>query len=430
MSEKKPNNSQTVALLGVGTAAAIGVAVWSISSALAPRLVYRTTPLVVPTPTTGASSNTGGASRDGATSGALPGSAADISSRTGGSVAAPISQGPGSRPTVTSEAVLAPEADPFVPLPTDSVVIQPPRGTGQTSVDRSLSGHGTITGRGIAVLPTQYPTLGGSIPSNRGTIPPFVTPPPPAPELVGTLLGEQPSAVFRGGSQLVAVPVGASFGGWKVVDVGQGVAVIKGMGRMVHLQVGVPTDSANLIPTGSLHTEGASATIHQPPTISHALVPTAHLQPEAISQEPPATSNQSASGIFGGDVTRDSSPSPDDAALPALPDTPLTPHGKAVMLPDGSAIRGDSGSAPIHPEAAPRTALDSGMAPFRRLIALNSTPGPLLPGRGEIHIAAAHTPTARTQATHRRVRHHPHRHGHRHHRYTHRRPVHQKRYMA
>jgi hypothetical protein len=383
---------------------------------------------------------------------------------------------------VASEAVLAPEADPFVPLPTHAVTPQPQAGSagvGQTPTGGSQAGRGAangtgaIAGPGMGNLSVMNPALGGPVPPNRGIIPQFAAPPPPAPELVGTLLGDQPSAVFRGASQLVAVPVGATFGGWKVIHVGQGDAVVKGMGRMVRLQAGVPVDSGSVpaaphgslltgstrgtattfvkerdspfgqtgarmaadspasvrIPTPRAHAEGAAEASQQLPATAYRLAPAPRFQ----SEDAGVTSHPSASNISSGVTASDAGASPDNTALPSLTDTPLTPQGRPIPLPDDTFRRGDAQAAPqpLHPEAAPRTALDSGLAPFRRLVAMDSNPGPLLAGRAEIRLAAAtNVPTAHAHVTHRRVRHHHHRHGHKHHRYSHRRPIHQQRYYA
>jgi len=65
----------------------------------------------------------------------------------------------------------------------------------------------------------------------RGTRPGPVQPPTEPeqlPELAGTLLGEQPSAVFLERGRLVTVGVGERFHSWTVVSVSHGEAVVRG----------------------------------------------------------------------------------------------------------------------------------------------------------------------------------------------------------
>ncbi len=389
MSESKPASKQTLAVLGVGSAAALGAAYWSISQALAPPPVAHTLPPVPSTNNGGLPTSPGLAAAalvPAVTPAPLPGSAADIAAR---STAASQMSGDnsGARQITSSEAVLAPNADPFTPISPRSlnpgaVGSAPARSVTQAQpirISRSL---------GFSSLD---PILSDPQRLSSRPLPPLAVAEAPAPELVGTLLGEQPSAVFRGQSQLVAVPVGGSFGAWKVMEVSHGGVVVKGMGRTVRLGIAGsaapaedrPNETDGPTPSASPLTQPTGADEGRQQSVAAADAAT---MPERSEATPPPTDNSFSNGsaISGGEVTV---PAGSESAPPALRDSSITP------LDNGSASSGNSLSPFEFTDAADpadgtaRPALAGGYAPFRRLVALDSDngPGAALPVRAVAH---------------------------------------------
>lgn len=230
MSKNNQASPQKVAALAVGSVGAIGLAYWSISNAMAPP------PAPPPAPAPTAPSNLQGNVSSPAT--AAPNQSAQATT--------PAVE----RATASTETTLSPEADPFAPL------VQPPPqpAPNSTLASSSPTPGGSPSGMSAGpILPTIAPASSGMRPPSNlqvrpmsvpGPLPPTqvaATQPTPAmvlPDLVGTLLGERPSAVFRLDKQLVLVPVGNTIAGWKVVSVEQGEATVKRTGQSLRLVVG------------------------------------------------------------------------------------------------------------------------------------------------------------------------------------------------
>jgi hypothetical protein len=235
---KKPANPQTVAMMAVGATAAVGFAVWNGMRSLAPPAPVEPRPTLDPTTPAGGSASAKGAER---ASGAPPKNGE------------PGHDGLADGSFNVSEDSLAPTADPFTPL---SPSVSPPQQMAQGAPGSTpLPGFGGNGNRGPTVMPAgtgagalaqtrggsanSLPFLGGAPPL---TVAPRMPAPPPIlkePELVGTLLGERPSAVFRAENHLVMVPVGAKFQGWRLIAVEHGEAVVRGSGKTLRLSIGL-----------------------------------------------------------------------------------------------------------------------------------------------------------------------------------------------
>jgi hypothetical protein len=61
------------------------------------------------------------------------------------------------------------------------------------------------------------------------------------PELVGTMVGARPTAVFKSDKTMVMVPQGAAYRGWRVMAVGHGEATVWNGGVTLKLRVGSPS---------------------------------------------------------------------------------------------------------------------------------------------------------------------------------------------
>jgi hypothetical protein len=126
---------------------------------------------------------------------------------------------------IFAEADMAPNIDPFTP-------IGGWRAAPTTDVAQAVA----------PVVPTKSPTLAAqptkSQPAVSGGLAGFDI---QEPELVGTMLGDQPSAVFRVDQRIVMVGLGSKIIGWKVVSIQQGAAVLQGMGRTRRLTTGRPS---------------------------------------------------------------------------------------------------------------------------------------------------------------------------------------------
>jgi hypothetical protein len=243
-------------MLAVGTAAALGFAVWNIHRAIEPPLhaipkqasldrvsaeVERSLPLP--------------------TGEEAPDSAAPAEP------AAPAAPGPKpATPINVAEESLSPEADPFVPLPR-------PSSTGERFVSTSAQAYSgmqqlpppayipasptimRLTTATVAAPPRRPAPPAGPVVSIRPTATHEKTPPAPVlpvvppmpqsapatagspqaakpetpPTLVGTLLGDQPSAVFLVEGNLTIVPSGGLVAGWQLLKVDHGQAVLKNL---------------------------------------------------------------------------------------------------------------------------------------------------------------------------------------------------------
>jgi len=360
MSESKPASKQTVALLGVGSAAALGAAYWSISSALAPPPASATSHPAAQTQTSSAATD-------------LTASLAAVQSSDSARSPQPITipSAPedqanarardfrGARPSAASEAFLKPEADPFVPL-------HPQPQSGTVSVQNTAAGSqriGSQSSRQVAPITgtlAKDSSLHGPLAFDRPVLQPISVPEPVAPELVGTLLGETPNAVFRGDAQFVAVPVGGSFGGWKVVGVRQGEAVLKRKGQLVVLQTGAPSPLAvgpdryagltdTPVRAASPLAEAASRSAFTEPRFARGSravkrPPLAPAENQTSQGEEPSVALSVADSITNGSAlavvasTRPDTSVQTPDSLPELPDTPLTPEGISTARPSDAGV--------------------------------------------------------------------------------------------
>src|SRR5258708_31736963 len=74
------------------------------------------------------------------------------------------------------------------------------------------------------------------------------------PTLVGTMLGDRPSALFRSGDKVASVPMGSKMGSWRVIAVDQGEVTVQRAKQIVRLSVN--TGSVALSPI--FNTDGSS----------------------------------------------------------------------------------------------------------------------------------------------------------------------------
>jgi hypothetical protein len=173
---------------------------------------------------------------------------------------------------------------------------------------------------------------------------------PKEPELVGTLLGDRPSAVFRGAKQLAVVPVGGRFGDWKVQAVRHGEAIVKSGTRTVRLDVNggsasgiaVRWEEAPAAPKGSSRQrrqvveadQGAPPAKGETQVTNHVIVSVPELpsEPNSITRE-----------LTEGVVT-------DTANSPGAQPAPGNPTGPA---PSGPVPSNPAPPAPENPVAPP-----------------------------------------------------------------------------
>lgn len=192
MSNKAADNPQKIVLLAGATVIALGVAGWQVVKAMQP-----------PTPTVTVSvvpSAAGAAKTDGS----------DLTAN--------------SRDSSHTEAVLAMNADPFYPRLTPPAAVRitaPTQPGGNTAISPGPT-------------PPPLPPVIGPV---FGAPPQAVRKPVP-PVLLGTLLGEKSSAVFRDGQGVKIVPVGQKYGAWRVVSVDHGDAILRTDHFTVRLAVG------------------------------------------------------------------------------------------------------------------------------------------------------------------------------------------------
>lgn len=412
MSTKKAASPQTVAALAVGSVGALGLAYWSISSALSP-------------------------------------------GRPGGSPAAPVTANPPPGPTLSdpstataqralrtastgAESTLSPESNPFAPISRPAAI----------TAQRSAAAAGTpppAAGQG-PTLPTISPTPAGlsAVPNlqampmgSPGTAPssrPAFTPPSMAqapavvkqPELVGTLLGDQPSGVFQADKQLVIVPVGGVIDGWRVVAVDQGEATVR-MGKH-SLRVLVGGSSSSRIVN---HSDAASpsqriaAASPDGVSLTHTS-PADTLPPFRVATAPPSPLDRALQPGPSPRIPAEAAQTSETEKPAARTSAPMSVLARneqsAPQIPASS-----SGSVAGVPAASatsyPATVSDEEQNPFARHIAYHVTQhtGGTAPSGGSRtstpQPAASHT----TARRHRRHRHHRHLMHRRHRRHLHRR---------
>lgn len=259
MNNNQKTSPATVAALVAGCCLAVGFAAWSITRAMNPSAPAKGTTTT-------------------ATTGTVAPAPLDLA---GPAPLTPEQQ----RRVAGGEAGLAPHADPFGLLP------QPPRAVAATRPPALPPlAAGSPGGNRPPVLPavTSWPGGPGDLPPMR-PLPAFGGPGPgpggqgtsrstpvralpPRPELIGTLLGAHPSAVFRSGGEFTVVPVGGSVGGWRLLTVEHGGVVIRSGAETARVLVGGKK------PDGIITAES------KPPAVP-ALSPTAPLAPPTA---PPA----------------------------------------------------------------------------------------------------------------------------------------------
>lgn len=265
----KPKSSppKTVAALIAGIIFVLAFAVWNISRSVSPAApaapsVVAVAPSPAPTPVT-----------------PFAGSATAV-------------LGANARPAAGSEASLAPAADPFTPLAKGPGVSADTTGSTASTAAPRPAQVASAAGPDISIKPmpgvgTSSPVRPGGVgavrvpPAAMGTLPPGaslagnapatqVTRRPPL--LVGTILGDHPSAVFQESAHMAVVPLGAKVGPWKVIAVGQGSAVVVTATRKVRLHVGAarPEDAVETAPPVEI-AETAVAAAPEPPRVAGSI---------------------------------------------------------------------------------------------------------------------------------------------------------------
>ncbi|MFN3648282.1 MAG: hypothetical protein ACK47B_01775 [Armatimonadota bacterium] len=219
MKKNEPTDVKKLTMLSAGIVVAVGAAYWSISSTLASEPAPRR-------PNEPAS----GAELAQATS-AQPGTTAAPA------VPAPAGEPAGSPLLASGEMLLAVEADPFAELPpapderaanaskpvAAAVQLTPPAGFRPPA----LPGIGS----GLFRIPVAKPAgLFASVAPSKPVV-------EPAPELLGTLLGSHPSAIFASGGGMAVVPAGGRYGSWRVVAVDHGTVTVKSRAGTRELRV-------------------------------------------------------------------------------------------------------------------------------------------------------------------------------------------------
>ncbi len=223
--QQKGNDPKTIVALVVGIIVVLVFVVWQITNAMATKN---------PAPAPSAQSPVSEAPAAGPA--ALP-SVSTATSATG-----------------TGDVVLAPTVDPFKPLTVREVLAMASR--------RPNAAGSPTTGLPPAPGGTSSPWT-GSMPT---PLPPAVTGRPPVapmaiqapqPALAGTLLGGQPTGMFRTDRGLTLVPVGGSVMGWTVSRVDEGSVVLRLAGRVVRLTIdplGKTAGSPSTPPAGTPRT--------------------------------------------------------------------------------------------------------------------------------------------------------------------------------
>jgi hypothetical protein len=269
MSPLAPSQQKRIPLLAVGAVAALGFAVWNVQHALQPPLrtvhpvgslervsneVQRTLPL----PSTEGAPTTG-------------------------EPLTPEAKAPKSEAAV-SEENLSPGINPFVPLPgrgqygqqfvtaaspqyeampqlpapayipepitpmrlaTATVPLPPQKVRRRAPAPPAVSirpADPAFVGPAAPVLPA------AAVPaSTPAPAPAAVAKPEPPPTLVGTLLGDQPSAVFQVGGNITIVPAGGMVAGWQLLTVEHGQAVLKNVSSGLKIPVLVAAESTTAV---------------------------------------------------------------------------------------------------------------------------------------------------------------------------------------
>jgi hypothetical protein len=197
------------------------------------------------------------------------------------------------RRMASGEAALAPHADPFAQIPDPPPVAAASRAPGLPPLATASTGGRLPTlpavswPGGPGELPPIRPIPALGAPGPAGTTWPRQAQSPrqlpPKPELVGTLLGDRPSAVFRSGGKLTVVSISETVGGWRLLTVEHGGVVIRSGNETARILLGGERSS------------GIVTAVSKPPA-PPALSPTAPLappQPSAPEQPSPAPAPES-----------------------------------------------------------------------------------------------------------------------------------------
>lgn len=203
--QPKGNDAKTVVALVVGIILVLVFVVWQITNAMSGKN---------PSPGSSAQSSAPDAPTSGV--GASP-SAPAATSATG-----------------SGDVVLAPTVDPFKPLTAREVLAMASRrtnaaGAPTTGLPPAPGGTSAPWAGGV---PTPLPPAAGG----RAPVAPMAVQ-APQPALAGTLLGGQPTGMFRTDRGLALVPVGGAVMGWTVARVDEGSVVLRLAGRVVKLTI-------------------------------------------------------------------------------------------------------------------------------------------------------------------------------------------------
>ena len=209
--------SKKVLALSAGICVVLGFAGWSLNSALSPE----TAPAPAPEPQEPARAR--GASVSGT---GHPGTTDEVEH-----VLPPPTTRDAAAPgdAASADEFLAQHVDPFAPIQTPS----DPKASAPAAVMAVRTGGAARPSAFVSGWGPLVPVL----PPGGGSVPPRVAE-EELPPLVGTLLGNRPSAVFQGDRQVQIVAQGEAIGSWRVVSVSHGAAVVKGNGRTRRLAVG------------------------------------------------------------------------------------------------------------------------------------------------------------------------------------------------
>lgn len=323
----KTASPQTIAALSVGAIAALGFAGWTISNALAPSTPPASAPGSVPV-----SASKSAAPAPGTTT-VPPVISAPAASTAAVSTPARVGASPGSasRLTAASEAMLAPAADPFMALPPrPDKQAGPTNAVAQTPPNAAVIRNAPPT---MAILPN-FPGAQSGAPGYNASVQAMPVPPPHATveiELVGTLMGNRPCAVFRTDQKMVTVPVDGAVAGWKVLRVRHGEAVVTSAGRTLRLDVGMSAAAGMVRRTQELPRDSFRAEPHSevtpPPLVRNAADTSARRAADALADGPAVAASAGAMPLQAED------PAASQDALPPLPDTPLDETGRPKAPP-------------------------------------------------------------------------------------------------
>ncbi len=316
------------------------------------------TPAVAPTSTTSAAPALVPAPQPGA---------ATVASPPGTVPASKAPEPSGSAPLVAAatEADLAPGANPFMPLPGYNPDGTPAKNTAapaQTATATARPGFasGKLPGSPYPIIPVGGPTTNGS---GFAVV---------EPELVGTLLGDTPSGVFKVDQQILTVAQGAKVMGWKVVSIQQGAAVLQGMGRTLRLKTGTlkPADAGGSPLLHSMTTDPG-----QPDHLTNSAEPSQH--------------NIAVAEVKPEKMAIASVPLPYDNQLP-LPQNggrPSALHPRHVSAGEGTQVRGPQPDIITRASAEPSQHNIAAAEVKPEKVAIAAEPAPMLH-----HLAA--NPTA------------------------------------